>query len=71
MKRLSVLAFVIAALLFSLLKAAAAQLAEEARMATPEYWAQIDAEDRSLGHHANAHDVAYGDTDAGMWETGE
>lgn len=54
-----------------MIKGAEEVLADEAKRATADYWAELAAEDRALGLHAHADEIAYHDTDAGMWEEGE
>jgi len=45
-------------------------LRDEAERSTADHWKQIAAEDRALGIHANADELPFHDTSAGMWEDG-
>lgn len=71
MSRLPLLVFTLWTSLPQLLADAERQLADEAAAQDPDYWKRLRAEERALGYHANANEVAYHDTDAGMWESGE
>lgn len=67
MTRLPALRCFLGASFDDLLAGAAQVLEDEAKRATPEYW----ADEAGYGDHARADDLPYQDTDAGMWESGE